>query len=87
MKGAEYDSYNRYRLLRADGRMIIQKILRQEDMKLVGAITHSHHRGIGADIGELVGVRPLQIEVSCDLPAIISETDILIEFTKPSEWR
>jgi 4-hydroxy-tetrahydrodipicolinate reductase len=66
------------------GRMIVEGIAEQGDMELVGAIARPGRPQIGRDIGEVAGVGTLGVPVSSDLPASLSQGDVVIEFTRPS---
>ena len=65
------------------GKLLVQGVTRQADMQLVGAIEFRAHPQIGEDAGEISGVGPLGVPVGGDLSEIVSETDVVIEFTKP----
>ncbi len=65
------------------GREVVRTILDQEDMQLVGA---SDARQQGRDIGELLAMAPLGIEITGPLEvAHLKETraDIMVDFTNP----
>ncbi len=53
------------------------------NIKVVGAVEHEEHRGIGLDSGELIGIGKLGILLSHDLNAIKEKTDVIIEFSNP----
>ena len=65
------------------GKMIINGVSQAEDMQLVGAIEMPNHPQLGQDAGEIAGVGNLGVVVSSDLPAIIDNGDVIIEFTSP----
>ena len=65
------------------GKLIVQGVIRQEDMQLVGAIEFSAHPQVGEDAGEISGVGSLGVPVRDDLSEIVSDSDVVIEFTKP----
>ena len=70
----------------AAGRMgsrIITLSREYENIKLVGAVEHKEHKGIGLDGGELIGIGKLGILLSHDLNAIKEKTDVIIEFSNP----
>ena len=66
------------------GKIIIQGVVQQDDMQIVGAIEYPEHSQIGQDAGEVAGVGTLGVPVSRDLPAILDQGDVVIEFTTPS---
>jgi len=53
------------------------------NIKVVGAVEHEEHRGIGQDGGELIGIGKLGIVLSHDLNAVKEKTDVIIEFSNP----
>ena len=65
------------------GKMIIQGVVQQKDMQLVGATEFSEHPQLGQDAGEVAGIGRLGVPVSGDLPAILDGGDVVIEFTTP----
>ena len=67
------------------GSMIIQNILQQEDMQLVAAIEAPHTPLEGRDVGEVIGVGPIEVPVvgAEKLTEILKSTkpDVLVDFT------
>ncbi len=67
------------------GKTIVQKISKQEDMKLVAAIDAPHTPLKGKDVGEVAGVGRLGVEVvgADELERVLAETkpDVLVDFT------
>lgn len=66
------------------GKMITQGVTQQTDMQVVGAIEFSDHPQLGQDVGEVAGIGRIGVLVSSDLPALLDEGDVVIEFTTPS---
>ena len=66
------------------GKMITQGVSQQEDMQIVGAIEFSEHPQLGQDVGEVAGIGAIGVPVTSDLPAILDDGDVVIEFTSPS---
>ncbi|MCH8291742.1 4-hydroxy-tetrahydrodipicolinate reductase [Candidatus Poribacteria bacterium] len=66
------------------GKMIVQAIVRQEDMQIVGAIGRPGHALIGTDIGEVAGVGTLGVLLNSELSMVLPQGDVVIEFTTPS---
>ena len=66
------------------GKMITQGVSQQEDMQIVGAIEFSEHLQLGQDVGEVAGIGAIGVPVTSDLPSILDEGDVVIEFTAPS---
>ncbi len=65
------------------GKMIVQSVVQQEDMQIVGAIEYTGNPQIGEDVGEVAGVGPLGVSVGGNLSSILGEADVVIEFTTP----
>lgn len=68
----------------AGGRMggrIITLMTAAKDIKLVGAVEKKGHALVGKDIGEVLGLGKLGIEVGDDLGACIGQGDVVIDFT------
>lgn len=65
------------------GKMIVQGVVQQEDMQIVGAIEYAGNPQIGEDVGEVAGVGPLGVSVGGNLSSILGEADVVIEFTTP----
>ena len=66
------------------GKMIIQGIVQQADMQIVGAIGRPGHALIGTDIGEVAGVGTLGVLLNGELSTVLPQGDVVIEFTTPS---
>ena len=66
------------------GKIITQSVTQQEDMQVVGAIEFSEHPQLGQDVGEVAGIGTIDVPVTSDLPAILGDGDVVIEFTTPS---
>ena len=66
------------------GRALAEHVLGQEaNCKLVVAIERPESPLIGVDIGEFLGRNAIKVPVTADLEAVISEADVLIDFTTP----
>lgn len=70
------------------GREVVKAIAHAEDMVLVGAIdTSPEHQG--KDIGELVGIEPLEIPITNDFQPMLAMTaqerqpGVMVDFTHP----
>lgn len=66
------------------GRMLINLVDQQFDMKLVGAVEFPDHPKIGEDAGEIAGVGNLGVPIVGDLNEVIENGDVVIEFTSPT---
>ncbi len=76
-------------IIGAAGRMgqeSVRAITAAEDLELVGGIGHKELDSIGADLGEIAGIKPLGIKLSDNLKDCIQRTkaDVALDFTIPS---
>ncbi len=70
----------------AAGRMggrIIAMIREADDFTLVGAVEQPNSTSIGQDAGEVAGIGKLGVPVVGDLGAVVSEGQVVIDFTAP----
>lgn len=70
----------------AAGRMggrLIHAVVEAEGLELTGAIERPGHPQIGMDAGLIAGVGELGVKISDDLPATMTGSDVLIDFTFP----
>ncbi|MYB65368.1 4-hydroxy-tetrahydrodipicolinate reductase [Candidatus Poribacteria bacterium] len=65
------------------GRLIIQGVTEQGGVTLVGAIEFPQHPEIGSDAGVVAGIGEIGVPISAKLSDTISESDVVIEFSKP----
>lgn len=65
------------------GKVLVESISQTEGVVLAAAIEHAGSSVLGADVGELANVGRLGIQVSDNLAAVISEVDVIIDFTRP----
>lgn len=65
------------------GRLIIQGVTKQDGVTLVGAIEFPQHPEIGNDAGVIAGIGEIGVPISAKLSDVISESDVIIEFSKP----
>lgn len=65
------------------GRLITQGVTQQEDMKLVGAIEFPSHPQIDSDAGDVTGIGEIGVPIIGNLLDVISNADVVIEFSKP----
>lgn len=66
------------------GRRVIALLANDPDFTLVGAVTHEAHPALDRDVGELVGVGPLGVRLTYDLSALLSQADVVIDFSVAS---
>ena len=65
------------------GRAVLAAVIQSPDVTLSGALVRPSHGACGRDVSFLVGTEPVGVLVS-DVPAlVISECDVLIDFTHP----
>jgi 4-hydroxy-tetrahydrodipicolinate reductase len=55
-----------------------------DELKLTGALDRSDHPEIGRDIGELIGIGKLGVNLSDKVMDMSENTDLLIDFSSPS---
>jgi len=70
----------------AAGRMggrIVAMIRQSDDFTLVGAVEQPNSASIGQDAGEVAGIGKLGVPVTGDLGAVVSEGQVVIDFTAP----
>ncbi len=70
----------------AAGRMggrIIQMIQKSAEIKLLGAFEKPGHDAIGKDVGEIVGLGKIGIDLKGDISKVMKDADVLIDFTTP----
>ncbi len=65
------------------GRALIEAVKAAHGMRLAAAIVRPGSSVIAADAGEVVGVGRLDISIVDDLEKVISDVDVLIDFTRP----
>jgi len=64
------------------GRTLLEAVLAERDVSLVGALEIPGSPVVGKDAGELVGT-PCAVRVSSEFAAVIPQGDCLIDFTRP----
>ena len=65
------------------GRLIIQGVTQQADMKIVGAIEYPEHPQIGSDAGVVAGISEIGVAITSELNDVLGKADVVIEFSKP----
>ncbi len=65
------------------GRTLVEACQQAQDLRLSVALDRPGSPAVGADAGELAGVGRLGIAIGADLPAMLTEFDLLIDFTRP----
>lgn len=65
------------------GRMLVEAVATDEQCRLGAAIVKPGDNLLGVDAGDLVGVGPLSVALTDNLAAVVSNFDVLIDFTTP----
>lgn len=65
------------------GRALVQAVHEREDCVVAGGIEPPGSPHIGADIGTLAGLAPLETHVTDDALSLVSQVDGLLDFTSP----
>ncbi|MCC6656660.1 MAG: 4-hydroxy-tetrahydrodipicolinate reductase [Rhodocyclaceae bacterium] len=65
------------------GRMLVETVLKAEDMQLAAALDVAGSAYLGKDAGELVGA-PCGVSIRADIDAALAGADCLIDFTRPA---
>jgi 4-hydroxy-tetrahydrodipicolinate reductase len=64
------------------GQMLIEAVLRADDMALAGALDVATSPALGRDAGALLG-QPQDLAITADMDQALAEADVLIDFTRP----
>ena len=64
------------------GQMLIEAVLRADDMVLAGALDVAASPALGRDAGALLG-QPQGLAITADLDQALAAADVLIDFTRP----
>lgn len=65
------------------GRMLIEHVMSDQQLKLVGALEHPSCQLIGQDAGLLVGKCAAEVEITDDLGKALEKADVVIDFSSP----
>ncbi|HIE04829.1 MAG TPA: 4-hydroxy-tetrahydrodipicolinate reductase [Candidatus Latescibacteria bacterium] len=65
------------------GSLMGRLVLQEDDMALVGATERPEHSAVGKDVGEVLGVGKVGIEVEEDIREAAREGDVVVAFTTP----
>jgi 4-hydroxy-tetrahydrodipicolinate reductase len=65
------------------GRQLIEACIQANDVILAAALEHPQSNFIGSDAGELASIGKQKINIVTDLNTIISQFEVLIDFTTP----
>ncbi|WP_314368489.1 4-hydroxy-tetrahydrodipicolinate reductase [Neisseria cinerea] len=64
------------------GRVLVEAVNNHPDTVLSGALEHSGSEALGLDAGYAVGLKT-GIDISDDVDAVLAQSDVLIDFTRP----
>ena len=64
------------------GQALLEAVLSEPEIKLVGALEIAASPLLGRDAGERLG-RATGVAISADIPAAIARADVLLDFTRP----
>ena len=64
------------------GRILIEKVLEDKDLKLVGGSASKESNNLGKDLGALIGKQNLNINLGCDF-VTAKNIDLIIDFSRP----
>ncbi len=67
------------------GQRISHLTLEAGNLDLGGGVEFAGHPAIGKDIGEVIGVSPLGVQVVDSVEAIVGDVDVVVAFTAPPE--
>jgi len=65
------------------GGRIIQLIQKSAEISLSGAFEKPGHPAIGKDVGEVVGLGKIGLDLKGDIRKVMKDADVLIDFTTP----
>ena len=65
------------------GQRISYMVSQNPDLQLVGGFEQADNPDVGRDIGEVAGFGNIGVAIAPDLPSIINDGDVLIDFTTP----
>jgi 4-hydroxy-tetrahydrodipicolinate reductase len=64
------------------GQMLVEAVLRADDMALAGALDVATSPALGRDAGALLG-QPQGLAITADMDQALANADVLIDFTRP----
>lgn len=63
------------------GQRVVTLLRDDPDLELVGALAHQAHPDLGRDAGDVAGGRPLGVAVTHDIAPLLSNADVVIDFS------
>ena len=64
------------------GRILIEKVLEDKDLKLIGGSASKESNNLGKDLGTLIGKQNLNINLVCDF-VTTKNIELIIDFSRP----
>ena len=65
------------------GRRLVALAHESPNLQLSGATEAKNHQDLGKDVGDLAGCGNLGISITDDLSRILSQADVVVDFTSP----
>lgn len=66
------------------GKTLIEALQQSQQAQLTAAFEQSTHSSLGVDVGALIGLGTLGVQLHSDLAGAAADYDVLIDFTHPS---
>lgn len=65
------------------GKSIFNLLINDKDINLIGATERKDHEAIGKDVGDLLGIGKVGVEVKEKIDLASSDADVIVDFTSP----
>ena len=65
------------------GRALVEAVNAQDGMQVTAALERPQHALLGTDAGQLAGIGELGVLLSDQLPSVVEQFDVMIDFTSP----
>ncbi len=65
------------------GRMLMKKVLEQDDMELAGALEAKEHPAVGGKVSEITGLKGCELTFVSGIEDIARGWEVLVEFSSP----
>jgi len=66
------------------GRNLVKACMDEENATLAAALEYSESQFLGMDAGEVAAIGQVDSQIVCDLPLVINNFEVLIDFTTPA---